>query len=95
MVTILKLFHHHRTTFHFTEMMQERITEFGCAISTYVIGGWNNYLLACNYNSINLMGCSVYRAGPVASGCLQGPDPTYPGLCKITENINPNLFVCS
>lgn len=75
-------------------MVNDRITQVGCGISTYLTfsGGWNftNYLMACNYDSTNVNGWKTYKSGDAASGCINGPDDDYPGLCKITEPIDPN-----
>jgi hypothetical protein len=83
-----------RTIGHFTAMVTERSTQIGCAISSFRYNGWNAYLLACNYASNNMIGCSVYRSGAIASACTLGPDSTYPGLCKTNEPIDPNNLLC-
>jgi hypothetical protein len=81
---------------HFTAVVTDRTTQVGCAISIYHTNTtrWNftNYLAACNYASTNVYGNPVYKSGAVASGCVNGPDEQLPGLCKITEPIDPNIF---
>jgi hypothetical protein len=85
----------YRTIGHFTAMVTERSTQIGCAVSFYSgSGSWKNYLMACNYASTNMRGCSVYRSGAATSGCTLGADSTYPGLCKVNEPINPNSILC-
>jgi hypothetical protein len=75
-------------------MVTDRTTEIGCGISTHktTSGSWtfNNYLVACNYASTNIMSWPVYRAGSTASACEDGADPNFPGLCKTSEKIDPN-----
>jgi hypothetical protein len=72
----------------------DRTTEVGCGVSSYyeVFDGttFKTYLVACNYASTNMLTWPVYKSGPVASDCVGGADDVYPGLCKITENIDPN-----
>ena len=77
---------------HFTVMVNERNTQVGCAISNYVSGGFNWSLLACNYATTNMLNTPTYRSGVTASGCTLGRDPTYTGLCRTNEPINPNSF---
>lgn len=75
-------------------MVTERSTEVGCAISSFTSNGWNSFLLACNYASTNMIGCSVYRSGPAGSACTSGRDATFPGLCSANEPIDPNNIIC-
>ena len=77
---------------HFTVMASERNTQVGCALSNYVSAGRNWSLLTCNYATTNVLNQPVYRTGATGSGCTLGRDPTYTGLCRITEPINPNSF---
>ena len=77
---------------HFTVMVSERNTAVGCAIVNYMNGANHIGELVCNYASTNMMGSVVYRTGPTGSGCTLGRDPTYPGLCRTNEPINPNSF---
>lgn len=79
---------------HFTVMISERVNEVGCAISSSTSDEWNRYLMTCNYASTNMLGCSVYRSGSVASECTTGPDRKYRGLCSADEPIDPNKIVC-
>ena len=87
-----RLFNGQNAIGHFTVMVSERNTQVGCAISNYVSGGWNWSLLACNYATTNMQNQPIYRTGPTGSGCTLGRDPTYTGLCRTNEPINPNSF---
>lgn len=73
-------------------MIHERATHVGCGLSSYVSGGFYWNLLACNYAYPNMLSVPVYTTASVAgAGCILGTNgPTYPGLCKTTEPINPN-----
>ena len=77
---------------HFLQVVIERNTQVGCAISNYMNGAFHIGMLACNYASTNVLGQPVYRGGPTGSGCTLGRDPTYTGLCRINEPIDPNSF---
>lgn len=76
---------------HFTAMVTDRTTQVGCEISSFRSRGYNSYLLACNYASTNIIGCSVYKSGRQAQACSLGADSRYPGLCKISEPIDANV----
>lgn len=69
-------------------MSQEKNTHAGCAASFYSEGGWNYFLMACNYATTNWIGQPVYQAGTKASGCRKGANTNYRGLCKPTEVYN-------
>ena len=75
-------------------MVNDRVTQVGCGMSTYksFSGGWNytNYLMACNIDSNNVDGWTTYKVGEPASACVDGADVDFPGLCKVTEPIDPN-----
>lgn len=78
-------------------MVCERQTQMGCGISTYQTTidnrEFNNYLIACNFASTNMQTYPTYRSGDVTgSACKLGTDSQFPGLCKITEPIDPNHF---
>jgi hypothetical protein len=77
-------------------MITERSTHVGCGITTFKIQEngrqMDSYVLACNYASANLENMPVYHSGAVGSGCTLGRDALYPGLCKVNEPINPNVF---
>jgi hypothetical protein len=76
-------------------MVNERSTDVGCAISSFLSANWkNNYIIACNYASTNIRGCSAYRSGKPASLCTLGKDSEFPALCKISEPIDPNKIYC-
>ena len=82
---------------HFTSLVCERQTQIGCAISTYKSSinnrEFNNYLMTCNYASTNMQTYPTYRSGTeTGSACKEGTDSEFPGLCKITEPIDPNHF---
>jgi hypothetical protein len=72
-------------------MVTDRNTKLGCAISNSRTQKWNTYLLACDYAATNMYGCPVYKSGSTASSCTGGADSVFPGLCKTTENIDPNV----
>uniref|UniRef100_F5GTY0 Venom allergen-1 n=1 Tax=Simulium guianense TaxID=445764 RepID=F5GTY0_SIMGU len=80
---------------HFTQLVSDRTTRVGCAISRYT--EWNakyqmdmkTMLLACDYSFTNIWEQKVYEAGPTASGCKAGRHSVYKGLCKASENVNP------
>ncbi|CAO1439202.1 unnamed protein product [Diamesa serratosioi] len=90
--TFTRLYNGQNAIGHFTVMVSERNTQVGCAISNYVSGGWNWTLLACNYATTNMMNQNIYRTGTTGSGCTLGRDPTYTGLCRTNEPIDPNSF---
>lgn len=48
--------------------------------------------MTCNYASTNMPPFAVYKVGKVASGCTNGADLAYPGLCKTSEIIDPSPF---
>lgn len=82
---------------HFTTLICERQTQLGCAISTYITTinerDFNNYLIVCNFASTNMETNPTYRSGNrTGSACKLGTDTKFPGLCKITEPIDPNNF---
>jgi hypothetical protein len=75
---------------HFTQMVTDRVTAVGCAMIKFFANSRNNYIFACNYNSVNMIGASTYQSGtPVAGKCTQ-KNPTYPALCYANDvNIAP------
>jgi hypothetical protein len=76
---------------HFTQMVQDKSIQVGCAISRYNTnsGGWNwkNVLLCCNYSSPNWGGGKVYISGSPASRCPSGTNPRFPALCNERDSI--------
>ncbi|XP_062141056.1 antigen 5 like allergen Cul n 1-like [Drosophila sulfurigaster albostrigata] len=70
---------------HFTVMARQNNVALGCAAARYVTSGMNNFLLACNYATTNIVGNAVYVAGTTAAGCTTGTNVNYPGLCKVAE----------
>jgi hypothetical protein len=77
-------------------VVNERSTQVGCALvnykTTYPTWVAKNFLIACNYATGNIQGWPVYKTGTKASGCVSGADSLYPGLCKVTEVIDPNVL---
>ena len=76
---------------HFTQMVQDKAIQVGCAISQYTKGEWKSSLMACNYAYPNLTPTPVYALGAPASGCNSGANSRYSGLCSTSEKINPNV----
>lgn len=81
---------------HFTAMNHEKNVAVGCALLKYRAPRSDGRIyfrvfLVCNYSYNNIVGEAVYT--PVANGakagtgCLEGTDQLYRGLCNITENI--------
>lgn len=66
-------------------MVQQVNTAVGCAAAIYTINSVNNFLLACNYATTNIVGAPVYVRGPTAVGCKTGTNVNYAGLCKVAE----------
>ena len=77
---------------HFLNIVSERNTAVGCAISNYMFEGWNYSLFACNFATTNMLGQPVYRTGVTGSGCTLGRDTRFTGLCRTNEPIDPNSF---
>lgn len=81
--------HRQHEVLHFTQFVRANAQKIGCAASTsktYMKGrDWNAIWLACNYSYGNMIGTSVYQAGPPASACQTGNNPQYPGLCSPNE----------
>ncbi|XP_067634348.1 venom allergen-1-like [Eurosta solidaginis] len=78
---------------HFAEMMIDRNTHVGCAMSRYTHPTYPFlyiYNTACNYASKYALDTPIYRVGKPASECITGPNPHYPGLCSKREKYNPN-----
>ena len=90
--TFTRLYNGTNAIGHFTVMVSERNTQVGCAISNYVSGRFNYSYLVCNFASTNKINSNIYRSGATGSGCTLGRDPTYTGLYRTNEPINPNSF---
>ncbi|KAH8418943.1 hypothetical protein KR222_007740 [Zaprionus bogoriensis] len=73
---------------HFTEMAQQANYAVGCGVAKYVVNSTNNFLLACNYATTNIVGKPVYVRGSTAAGCTTGTNVNYDGLCKVAEVYN-------
>jgi Cysteine-rich secretory protein family len=72
---------------HFTQLVSDRATQVGCAISQYTDKQWKTSLVACNYAITNMIGSKVYASGKTASGCISGTNPNFPALCAVKEPI--------
>lgn len=77
---------------HFTQMMVDRSNGIGCALNVFYKDKNYNYLFTCDYSSQNIIGFPIYRRLKTVSEC-QNFNPDYPGLCAITDNINPNKLL--
>lgn len=67
---------------HFLQMVQDKATSIGCAVSRYTNGQWKTLLLGCNYSHGNLLSGAVYASGNATSGCPTSKNTKYPGLCN-------------
>lgn len=65
---------------HFTQLAWAESGQIGCAVATYSGNPWKSVLIACNYESGNIVGQSVYQVGSPASKC-HSPDTKYSFLC--------------
>lgn len=72
---------------HFTQVVQDRAIQVGCAVVRYTDGDWKTSLMACNYAFTNLVGTPVYVSGTPASGCTTGVNPNFTALCSDKEPI--------
>ncbi|XP_065365384.1 antigen 5 like allergen Cul n 1-like [Calliphora vicina] len=78
---------------HFTVMMVDRNTRVGCAAATYSKDSYNNYLLACNYASTNMIGFAIYETcDKAANSCESGPNSSYENLCSSSESYDVNKW---
>uniref|UniRef100_D1FPS5 Venom allergen-1 n=1 Tax=Simulium nigrimanum TaxID=683695 RepID=D1FPS5_SIMNI len=102
-MTYIRSYHNHdkgKQIGHFTQLVSDRTTRVGCAISRYT--EWSTkynrdmktLLLACDYSFTNIWEKHVYEEGTAGSGCKSGKHPVYKGLCNTSENVNPyeNFF---
>lgn len=80
-----------KTIGHFTQLVTDRATQVGCAISRYTEKQWKTSLMACNYAFTNLVGEKVYISGKTASGCSSGINPIYPALCSENKQIKAEI----
>ena len=71
---------------HFTQVVNERTSHLGCAISYYYLDGKQSYFV-CNYSSANMLASPIYKSGKTASGCTYKNNPLYPGLCRTNEKL--------
>lgn len=82
---------------HFTQMVQDKSIQVGCAISRYNISDgrryWKNALLCCNYSSPNWSRKKVYKTGNPTSRCPSGSNPRYPALCNEKDSIVPKIII--
>lgn len=72
---------------HFTQLVTDRATHVGCAISAYTAGRWKTHLMTCNYAFSNFEGMKVYASGDSATECQSGNNPDFPALCSVDEQI--------
>uniref|UniRef100_A0A182PV17 Venom allergen-1 n=1 Tax=Anopheles epiroticus TaxID=199890 RepID=A0A182PV17_9DIPT len=74
---------------HFTQMASDQTARIGCAMQHWKQGPWLTYYFVCNYAVTNVIGRPTYKPGPVGSACSTGLNPSLPGLCSVSESINP------
>ncbi|XP_070489800.1 antigen 5 like allergen Cul n 1-like [Chironomus tepperi] len=74
---------------HFLQMVNDRATHIGCAISRFS-DTTKNVLIACNYASGNAYRHKVYKCGKSATECSRGTNPRYKALCNVNEPIDAN-----
>lgn len=70
---------------HFTQVVVDRATHVGCAISQYTKGKNKTTLVACNYARTNMKNAKIYESGKTASGCTSGVNPQFKALCSKKE----------
>ncbi len=76
----------------FTQMITEASIQVGCSIGYFADNSvWKQVVMCCNYARSNVIGTPVYVGGLKGSKCKSGVNPTFPGLCNITEVYNPNI----
>lgn len=69
---------------HFTQLACERATRFGCAGHWFPKReGLCAFYLVCNWNAGNDPNMAVYTAGKTATGCANGRNPDFNGLCSV------------
>lgn len=80
-----------KTVGHFTQIVTDRATHVGCAISSYTEKQWKTSLITCNYAFTNIHGMRVYLSGATGTGCKSGRNPDFPALCDINESFKVSL----
>lgn len=65
-------------------MTADKNIRVGCAAARYN-NGYNNFLLACNYATTNMIGSAMYTSGTAASGCKAGRNSAFTSLCSTAE----------
>ena len=80
-----------KTIGHFTQVVNDRAKQVGCAIATYTEKEWKTSLMACNYAITNLIGSNVYTSGITASGCETGVNSDFTALCSTSELIKASV----
>lgn len=77
---------------HFTQLVFDRSTKMGCAITKFKVKRkgkmWCTIYLVCNYSGGQYLQNAIYREGPPAGGCRTGPHPNYHNLCGDNEPID-------
>lgn len=71
---------------HFTQLVRDEAYAVGCAILQFKEGQLFRTLVACDYSMANILNHSIYRISLGAgSGCKQGINTQFPGLCSTRE----------
>lgn len=66
---------------HFSVMVNDQVTEIGCAAVVDVISSTSSVIvMACNYSYTNMLGTATYAVGPAASKC-PAKHTVYTSLC--------------
>jgi hypothetical protein len=76
-------------------MVNERVSDIGCAMIKYNKDDVTNVLFTCNYGSNTQLGHRIYEAGTSCSKCLTGCHRIFPSLCSPEEKVNPNVLMNS
>lgn len=67
---------------HFTAMVNDRVTEVGCAAVMYVDSKQSKvFLFTCDYSYTNVLNKPVYSTGATGSSCTRGLSKYHKGLC--------------
>lgn len=69
---------------HFTQIANNKVSEIGCAITTWKSGGYKIYFV-CNYSLTNISNEPIFTIGKACSKCEAGRSERYPGLCSTDE----------
>lgn len=66
---------------HFTQMVKDDSSQFGCAASQYTRDNNHYWYICCIYSITNVIGQAIYQTGTPCSGCPNGCDSFFPALC--------------